>query len=234
MKFGVKIFDEADRAKHFEGKADFLEVMAIPGRDYSFLDGYSLPIVIHALHFDYGVNDADSSLKKENKESIDFALELASRFGAEKVVLHAGNLVNENCSLQNAIDSFVCLDDRVVFENLHGESCLCGSAEECGEFVDKTGKGFCLDFNHAIYWARENGCDVDGEVFKMIELKPVHYHIGGVGSGRSAEHLSFGEGDEEVLKYLKMIPEDSWITLETSMDIESIEKDLEKVREFVG
>ena len=38
MKLGVKIFCDAEFADYFKDKADFLEVMAIQGKDYSFLN----------------------------------------------------------------------------------------------------------------------------------------------------------------------------------------------------
>ena len=75
MKFGVKTWDSEDFLNYFFSEADFFEVQAIRGRDYSFLKKFAgkIPIVIHAEHQSFGVNAADSSLNSENLESINFA-----------------------------------------------------------------------------------------------------------------------------------------------------------------
>ncbi len=90
MKIGVEIFYNAEFADYFKDKADFLEVMAIEGKDYSFLEDYPLPIVIHAMHHSFGINAADKNLFEKNLASINLAISLADCFDAKKIILHPG------------------------------------------------------------------------------------------------------------------------------------------------
>ena len=73
MKIGVKTFDSEKFLKHLENKVDFFEIMAVQKNDYSFLKNFSLPMVIHAEHHDFGVNPADISRQEQNLKSINFS-----------------------------------------------------------------------------------------------------------------------------------------------------------------
>ncbi len=66
MKIGVKTYDNPLFLKEFVDKVDFFEVMAIEGKDYSFLKSFNKPVVVHAQHDSFGINNADKS-KRENK-----------------------------------------------------------------------------------------------------------------------------------------------------------------------
>ena len=64
MKIGVKTFNNPKFLEHFEKDVDFFEVQAIQKNNYSFLKKFSLPIVVHAEHQNFGINISDKS--KEN------------------------------------------------------------------------------------------------------------------------------------------------------------------------
>ena len=66
MKLGVKTYSDEKFLKYFQDKADFFEIQAIQGRDYSFLKKFSIPFVIHAAHFSQGSNPADKTMTKQN------------------------------------------------------------------------------------------------------------------------------------------------------------------------
>lgn len=233
MKFGVKVFWEESFAKYFEDKADFLEVMAIPGVDYSFLEGYRLPIVIHVLHCEFGINFADKNLVEKNREAVDFAIELADKYGAEKIIVHFGLKLNNDCSFENAVDFFKKLDERVLIENCGKRNNFVYSPENAGRALSDTGKRLVFDVNHAIVAAGELGEDYMKFIERFLKLNPVHFHIGGQKLGVGDGHLFFDESNIPVGEILKMLPSDAWVTIETGTDVSRVEKDLEFLRGLV-
>ena len=70
MKIGTKFFDSESLLKPLEKQADFIEVMAIEGKDYRFLNHIKKPIIIHAQHGGFGVNNADKTKYEKNLSSI--------------------------------------------------------------------------------------------------------------------------------------------------------------------
>ena len=50
MKIGVKNYGDEEYFRALLNRADFFEVMAIPGKDYSYLDKLGKPITIHIFH----------------------------------------------------------------------------------------------------------------------------------------------------------------------------------------
>lgn len=233
MKFGVKTFDDSNFADYFKDKADFLEVMAIPGKDYSFLEGYPLPIVVHVLHSGFGVNFADRDLIDKNKEAINFAVGLSDRFGAKKIIVHAGFLCGDNCSINNSVNLLKGLDERIVIENVtrREKERFCSIPDEVEDFIFEVDKDFCFDVNHAMEVAFEDGKGIYYYVEDFLKMKPAHFHFGGgVVGDIERQHLSFKDSDFSVEKVLREFPEDAWVTIETTTDIEGVERDLEFLR----
>ncbi|MFH1238175.1 MAG: TIM barrel protein [archaeon] len=234
MKFGVKIFCDAKFADYFKDKADFLEVMAIEGKDYSFLKNYPLPIIIHAMHQGFGTNPADKTLFEKNLTSINFAISLADRFNAKRIILHLGILNSENCSIEQSVSFFQDLDKRIIFENIPLKPSLCSEFSEVEDFISKTGRNFCLDINHAIQTAGDLKIDFMQSIKGFLELKPVMYHIGGQKFEKGdIGHRSFDDSDIPLKEIFDLLPNDAEITLEVTREIIKTEKDLEFVRSLI-
>lgn len=238
MKFGVKTYDDEKFLDYFFSKADFFEVQAIRGKDYSFLKKFAgkIPIVIHAEHFNFGVNAADSSLEKINRESIDFAIKVADLAKAKKIVLHPGSISNKNCSKENAIKFLKSIKDkRIVLENLpmlKSYSPLGSTSEEIEELKEKTGFGFCFDLNHAIQSAVFYKKDFKKFLVDFEKLKPEHYHLCGQTLNPDKTHISLNESDFDLINYLKLINKNAEVTLEVRIDKESVEEDLRFVKKL--
>jgi uncharacterized protein (UPF0276 family) len=236
MKFGVKTYDSEDFLNYFFGEADFFEVQAIRGRDYSFLKKFAgkVQIVIHAEHYSLGVNAADSSLISENLNSIKFAIEVANIAKAKKIILHPGNISNKNCSKENAINFLKSVSDkRIILENLPRTKdyfSLGSTPEEIKELIKETGFGFCFDINHAIQSAIFYQEDIKAFLVNFEKLKPKHYHLGGQTLNPDKTHLSLSESDFDLLTYLQILNKNAEITLETKIDEEDVESDLKFVR----
>ncbi len=229
MKFGVKTYFDAGFAKYFEDKADFLEVMAICGEDYSFLEGYSLPIVIHAMHSGFGINFADKGLVEKNREAVDFAIELADKCGAEKIIVHSGKAGGDFCSIENSINLIRDLDERVIVENCPFD--VCSTPSKTSRFLLESGRGFCFDVNHAICVAEVLGENYLDMIKEFLKLNTVYFHLSGQTlGGNLKDHLSFEDSEVSFDGILKMLSSDAWVTLETTTDIGKVERDLEFVR----
>ena len=236
MKFGVKTYADAKFVDYFKDKADFLEIMAIPEKDYSFLEGYPLPIVIHAMHDAFGVNVADPDLMEKNMVSINFAIELADSLNSKKIILHPGLLRKENDSAGHAIKFFKDLDERIIFENMPPQGgFLCSAFNDSEKFGFETKKGICFDINHALQTAMVSNIDLIYIVKDFLKLKPSHYHLSGQnGSAESETHLCFEDSTIPTGEILNLIPQDAEVTLEVTTDIATTVKDLEFVRSLVA
>ena len=238
MKFGVKIFCDANFADYFKDKADFLEVMAIEGKDYSFLENYPLPIVIHAMHHGFGINPADKTLLEKNLKSINFAISLADRFGAKKIILHPGRLDSEYCSFEQSVSFFKDLDSRIIFENVPLKYSFCpefSKVDKVKGFISRTNRNFCFDINHGIQTAEDLGVDFMQVIKDFLTLKPVMYHIGGHRIGmKDIGHRSFDDSDIPLKEIFDLFPKDVEVTMEVTPDIARTEKDLELIRGLIA
>lgn len=244
MKIGVKTYDDIKYCKHFEKSADFLEIMAIEGRDFSFLKNYSKPIVIHAEHQGFGINPADKTTQEKNINSLKFAIKLASELNARKIIVHPGELKNKGCSEEEAVSLIKSLDnEKILIENMPFEknypNLLCRTPKEIKNFLKKTNAGFCLDINHAISVAITLKKDFYEFLEQLISLKPSHYHLGGQKTKFSKPeepantHQSFKNSDIDVKKILSLLPKDAEITLETTTSAADTEYDIDYIRKLI-
>jgi uncharacterized protein (UPF0276 family) len=233
MKFGVKTYHSEKFLDSFENKSDFFEVQAIQGQDYSFLKKYKLPIVIHCEHQGFGVNIADSSKKDFNLKAINFAKRIAENISATKIIIHPGDLENENCSKENAIrflnencDKRFCIENLPFISFKDNMKRLCASPQETREFLTRTNLGFCFDINHAIEYALSKKLDYWHILKKFEELKPTHYHLGGEDMDKGESHLSFCDSNLNLKKVFEILNKNAEITLEISIDDNKTQKDL--------
>jgi len=240
MKIGVKTFDNPNFLRAFVDKADFFEIMAIEGKDYSFLDEFNKPIIIHAQHEGFNINIADKTKKEKSLKSINFAIILANKYNASKIILHPGNVFDENCSEEEAISFLKSIKDkRIIIENLINLNWkIAITPESIERLKKKTGKGFCFDFNHAIVTALELKEDPYEFVKKFIKLKLDFYHIGGQNMKdlEKGTHLSFRDpkSDIDVKKLMQLLPKDAQITIETTKNIDDVMHDLNLLRKLTS
>jgi len=236
MKVGIKVYRYAKGIEKFFGFVDFVEVMAIEGRDYAAFESLGIPLIIHAQHQGFEVNNADIKKYEKNASSINFAIKLADKFNAKKIILHPGEIENEDCSEENAL-SFVknLRDRRILVENMPDSNHLCFDLDKTRYFLTETRKGFCFDVNHAIREDLSLKREYLGKINSFLKLKPSHYHIGGQDFiGR--EHLNFKYSDIDLKKIVGLFPKDAEISIETSgdMDLEGLKEDVRVLREVIG
>ncbi len=238
MKIGVKTFGDEKFLKHFEDKADFFEIMAVQKNDYSFLKKFSLPMVIHAEHQDFGINPADMPKKEQNLKSINFAIKVAEMVNSRKIIVHPGFIEkgDPDCSKENAINLIREINnDRILIENMNSERNIirmCSTPKEIKTFIKNTKSGFCFDINHAI----KNIKRFDGDynfLKKYLKLNPNHYHLGGQSLISGKNHLCFRDSNLDLKEIFRHFPKNAEITLETETDIGKIEEDLNIIRRVI-
>ncbi len=243
MKIGVKTYNNPEYLKKFEDKVDFFEIMAIETNNYDFIKELKLPIVIHSQHRRFGVNIADKTKEKINLTSINFARKIADMANAKKIILHPGDIDNENCSLEQSISFAKNLNDkRIIIENIPKEGKikrLCQTPQETKDFLKSTGKGLCFDIGHAIWAAIYLNEDYKKFIKEFLKLKPVHYHIGGLKINsknlplEQRDHLPLNECDFDLKEVLKLIPNDAELTIETTTDPKKTLEDVNTLRKWI-
>lgn len=238
MKIGVKTFHGKKFLDYFQDKADFFEVQALQKYNHNYLKKYSIPIVIHAEHFSQGSNPADKTMVKQNLKSINFAIKLADKVNAKKIILHPGKIVNENCSKKQSLKFIKNIDDkRIIIENLTPVfSGLCKTPFEIKQYLKDAKKGFLFDLSHAFVTANHLSLEPIEIIKKFLKLRPKHFHISGQNKdSKEDQHLSF-QNKKANLPYqeiLKLYPKNAEITLEVTTNIKKTEYDLEFIRRII-
>ncbi len=236
MKIGVKTFDNPQFLKRFENEADFFEIMAVEGKDYSFLAEFNKPFVIHVQHEEFNLNNASGQKRVENIKSIKFALEIAAKYGSDKVIVHPGYKADSRCSEEEFISLIKEINDsRIIIENMpFQKNFICASPEEISEAINSTKAGFCLDITHAIQAAYAMNRNWAEMLKEFINLKPVHYHFGGQKPKIiHTAHFSFADSEIDTKEILKLIPADASITLEVTRDPGKTFEDIKTIRNII-
>ena len=235
MKIGVKTFSNYEYLKHFEKDVDFFEVQAIESVNYDFLKKITLPIVIHAQHQSFNINLADKKLSDINRSSVEYAKKIADMAKSNKIIQHPGALVSKDCSIETAIDFIDSIPDkRILIENLiPKEKGLCCTPEETKDFLKMTNRRFIFDINHAIESAVFYKKDYMEMIKQFLELRPMHFHIGGQIIEKGITHIGFYESTIPIKEILALFPKDAEITLETTTDIKETEYDVKFIRKII-
>ena len=236
MKIGIKTFEYFPELRSFDKKIDFIEIMAIEDKDYSEFKTFNIPIVIHCQHQAWGVNLADKTKYLRNLKAINYAIKIADMLGAKKIIVHSGELINENCSVENSLKFLEKFNDsRILIENLPLQNppiSLCSSFENTQDYLKKSGKGFCFDINHAIIREIGNKEAYLRIIKKFITLNPQHFHFGGQDLNYKS-HLNFKDSVLDIKKILSLLPNNAEITLETTIGLKDLKEDLAIIRGFI-
>ncbi|NCN86976.1 TIM barrel protein [archaeon] len=236
MKFGVKNYFDGEFFDSFVDKCDFFEVQAIRGKDYSFLEKYDLPIVLHCEHAGFGINISNPKKEKDNLESVNFAKELADKYNVKKIIIHPGYIEDENCSKENMINFLnENCDSRFYLENMpfsfmEGLKKFCSTPEEMQEVLEKTKVNFCFDVVHAMIYSVQTKKDYVPVIQEFERLNPRHYHLCGYNFKEGGDHIYLMESTYDLGIVFEIISPLAEITLEIPHeDKEKILDDLKLV-----
>ncbi len=238
-KIGLKIFPNGKAFYEvMEPYIDFIEIMAVEGAEYAWLQKRNKEVIIHHEHDGFGVNHANPDKKKKNEAATKWAIHHANKFNAKNIIVHAGHIDNKNCSIKEAIKQLTPLwDKRIIFENLirvaNNHYMFCYNKEDL-ELLTKTFKtGICLDLSHAIISSMEMHNNPEYFLKQLQKLPILHGHVcDGHLENPVDQHIHIGDGNFPLKKYLKYIPKKTDITIETQKNIEKAKKDIAFLRNY--
>ncbi|MFH0862328.1 MAG: TIM barrel protein [Candidatus Altiarchaeota archaeon] len=239
MRVGIKVMHpSAEEYLHkVEDCLDFIEAMAIDGEDCGFLHQFRLPVIIHNMHFTWGVNFANPKKGEINRRSLEYAIKLADEYDARHIIVHPERHEDDGCS-EDQLVKFLSTyrDDRIIIESMpyfsEGARFYGYDRDGMKRIMARTGRQMCLDFPHTSEAAVDLGKDPLTHVKDMMRLNPAHYHLSDthLGTGKD-EHTHLGEGNLPMAEYKKLIPKTAWVTLETPHDDpEKTKKDIEYLK----
>lgn len=244
-KLGLKLwsintdcyYEEAKRLYN-EGYFDYIELYVVPdslGKIEKWKK-IEIPFIIHCPHFAHGFNLAKKEKKDSNRKIFDEVQKYADTLNSKYIVIHGGIDGNvEETASQLASFSEV----RALIENkpmialpnkMGGRFCRGYNIEEIKLIIDTVGCGFCLDFGHAICSANSQGKEIYSYCKEFLSLKPQMFHLTDNMDITSPydSHLHLGEGELDLEKIKKMLPQNAIITLET------VKNSKENLGDFIG
>lgn len=232
LKIGLKINDivSADYVKKISGEIDFLEIYAEPGSEFEVLSSFTKPVVVHVAHFDSGVNFANPKRKRANEIALSHAVSLANKFKSSRIIFHPELKEDESCTL-GVLEDFISshYDERLHIESMPfssmGYEHFAANPSEIKHLLKTLSVKFCLDLAHTIEYLAHTKLP-NSAVEDYLALKPNHFHItdadisGVFDKNYNERHLNFGDGTMDLDWFKRVLPDNSWVTIETPTDIE--------------
>lgn len=210
-----------------EGYFDYIELFVEPESLPEHLDiwkNLEVPFVLHAPHSAQGLNFGINENEERNRSLIRLVDIFDKKLNVSKVIFHPGiqgKLVETIRQINIFKDEFSLLFKKSIIENkpkvgLRNEDCLGAFAAEIKIIKDKTGLGFCFDLSHAMCTAALVKKQDDDVISEFLELKPELFHIcDGKRNSVYDCHYHLGDGDFDLKKFFLMIPDNSFVTIET-------------------
>jgi endonuclease IV len=245
-KFGIKInvqnkkllYNSIDLIN--EGIFDYIELLINPQSKLTkgLIDDLAdIKLIIHAPHENYGVDIGKAKKKDITLKAIKKSLNWQKKLGAEYTIIHCGT-GNIELAKKNLI-KFKEFKDLIILENmpflgLNGEKCLGYNFSSFNE-LNIVDFGLCLDFGHAVKASLSLKEDYRKIISEFLELKPKVFHVSdGKLDKETDEHLNIGEGEYDLIFFMKCVKSSDLVTLETpTLNPYSLEEsvtDIEKLR----
>ena len=248
LKIGLKLwstnenyFNEAKRLFE-EGFYEYIELYAVPDSP-RFIDLWkklNVPYIIHAAHYDSGLNFADNEKKDNNLRLAAQAIRFADELSAEYIIFHPGingDIEETACQLKQIRDSRILIENK-PYLSLDREICIGSRPKEIEYLMKQCGVGCCLDIGHAICAANSHKMDHMAFLKEFIALKPSVYHLtDGDSNSRLDSHRHLGQGNYNLAKLIKVIDGKSYVTLETEkssqMNLNDFVEDVENLKKWL-
>jgi deoxyribonuclease IV len=227
---------------------DYIELFTVPGsiETLPLWNDLAVPYILHAPHTYAGLDPSVAASRALNIELVAQVDQFFQALSPAHVIFHPGvhGQVSESISQFRSFGyKFPVMYEKVLIENkpligLREETCLGAAPDEMRRILDATGRGFCLDFGHAICYAVAAGKEWKQVLAEFLKLRPSMYHLcdGHFTVKDAHEHLGAGEFD---LPYLIQLIEDGKpVSLETKRDrqdsLDDFVLDAQKLREHAG
>jgi len=246
FKIGLKIWSVnqnyvRDAIRLFEqGYCQYIELLAVPDsfeKTIGLWKDLKIPFIIHAPHFNLGLNFANQENFEKNMRLVQETLRFADALNAQFVIFHPG----VNGDTQETVRQLKNIkDQRIIIENkpywgiknrMLSKDYLCNghSPQEIASIMQETGVGFCFDIEHAIVAANALAIDQIEYVKSFLALKPTMFHItDGDWHGVFDQHKHLGQGNFKFDQVLGLYPADCMISIESVHDYQDRLNDFEQ------
>lgn len=226
MKEAVRLYEG--------GVYSYIELFVVPESYHEHVgiwERLHIPYVIHAPHFDRGLNLAKRDNLKKNSILAQETIQYADRLKANIIIFHPGigGNIKETVYQLNKIS-----DNRIVIENkpyfgYNDVICNGSTPEDIAYLMATAHVGFCLDIGHAICTANAIKTDPMSYIHKFMSLTPNMFHLSdGEYRGIHDHHDHMGMGNYPLNNITSLLPVNSTITVETDKDSTSQLDDFEK------
>ena len=244
-KIGLKLWSvntdfyyEEAKKLYADNIFDYIELYVVPDTLETLQQWKKLnvPFIIHCPHFAHGFNHAKSEKRESNLKIYNQVKEFADELNAKYIIFHGGV---EGDIKETAVQLKSFNEKRALIENkpfdalpntMGGKFCRGYSPEEIEIVINTSGCGFCLDFGHAICSANSQKKEVYKYCESFLKFKPKMFHLTDCKDIKSPydSHQHLGQGELDLDKIRKLLPENAIITLET------IKNSKENLNDFIG
>ena len=143
-KIGLKLWsinenylEEAQRLFN-KGLCQYIELYVVPGRTHEFLDMWTkleVPYVIHAPHFEHGMNLASKECRENNKKLAEETFLFADKLNADYIIFHpgfSGEIKETLFQLKQLNDKRIVVENKPYYSLVNGIICNGYSVEDIG------------------------------------------------------------------------------------------------------
>ena len=227
---------------------DYIELFIVPNTDKSYLHIWrklEIPFIIHAPHYAFGLNLAQKENSKNNIKLAKEAIEFSNKLNSSTIIFHPGT---EGNIIETIRQIKLINDPRIIIENkpyyalpkFGNGKLICNgySPNDIKKIMNESGVGFCFDIGHATCAANAQKIDRLEYIKEFLKLNPKMYHISdGNFHGIYDEHKHLGYGTFPLKKLLRIIPQNSMISIETEKssqeNLNDFEEDIRNISQFV-
>ncbi len=227
-----------------EGCCDFVELYVIPGTPDEYLAGWralDLPFTLHAPHFVHGVNLAEFSKARYNREVYEEVARWADALNAPRIVYHpgiGGDIRETARQLKTFNDSRILVENKPLIPPFRQDlRCNGATYEEIRLVLGETGLGFCLDVGHCFCTANSLGAEPMNYLRRFFDFSPAYFHLSDNDAHSEIDgHQHFGAGTMPLKEILGLFPSDSMVAIETQKDspdnLDDFRRDVEYLNRF--
>ncbi len=250
FRFGLKLWSNNENyvkeAVHIyeKGVYQFIEMYMLPGTGKKMVEmwkGLNIPYVIHAPHYQVGLNLAKREQKESNFRLIDETRRFADALSVENIIVHpgiAGDIKETALQLKEINEPRLLVENKPYYALFDGLVCNGTTPKEIGFVMEEAGIGCCLDIGHAFCAARSLKKDPTEFLKSFFELNPEMFHLtDGVYESEYDRHNHIGKGNYDITSILKLIPAAKRVTVETVKDFKDsladFEEDIKAIKDMI-
>lgn len=241
FRFGLKLWSNNENyvkeAVHLyeKGVYQFIEIYMLPGTDKKMVEiwkGLKIPYVVHAPHYQAGLNLAKREQRETNFRLIDETQWFADALSAENIIVHpgiAGDIKETAKQIKEINEPRLIVENKPYYALVDDLICNGATPEDLGFVIEEAGIGCCLDIGHAFCAARGLKKEPMEFLNSFLSLKPEMFHLtDGDYQSEYDRHDHIGNGNYDIKKIVNLIPQGKRVTVETVKDFKGSLTDFEE------